>query len=1618
MDLLAKIKKHLLAFFILLFVITSSNKMYSQCNTNTSICTPGTAGPFNFVNPGPWVSSCLDFNGPDYGYIILYITQSGNLNMLIQGDVGLGYLDVAVFNIPSGQTPCTAINAANYAANEIGCNYADLPNGCNQFGNAFACGSSVAAPVVTAGQVLMILVENYDGFASNFTLQLATTPGSAQTGPPNPAINPAGPFCSTSAATQLTAINNGGTWSGPGTSAGGMFNPATAGVGTHTINYSIGTAPCNSASTTTVQVVANPSVTVPSATICPGGTATLTATPNAAGGTYVWNPGGLTGQTINVSPGASTNYTVTYSFGGCSSPPVTASVTVNSALNITVNSPTICNSASATLTASGATTYSWAAAAGLSATTGTSVTANPTTTTIYTVTGTTAGCTGTATSTVTVISGGVTPVLGNNGPICENTTLNLTCDIAGGTYVWTGPNGFASALQNPSIAGVTLAATGTYSVTVTMPSGCSGTATTPAIINPIPTIPAVTSQTVCAGVTTTAINYNPTPATATVNWTNSDGSIGIGASGTGNIASFTSTNGGSTTLTGNFIATPTDNGCTGTPQNFSIIVDPIPSIPSVTNQTVCTGDNTATVTYNPTPATATINWTNSDATIGVGASGAGDVASFAGVNTGATVVTGNFVATPTLNGCVGTPQNFSISISPLPTINAIASQTVCANASTTAITFNANPGTATVNWTNSDGTIGVAATGTGDIASFTGLNSGSAPITGNFSATPTMGSCIGSAEVFSITIDPIPSIPAVTSQTICAGATTTTITFNPTPGTATVNWTNSDATIGIGASGSGDINSFTGINAGSTPLTGNFVATPTENGCNGISQNFSIVVNPIPSIPAVTSQTICATASSTAINFNPTPATATVNWTNSDGTIGIGTSGSGNIAAFTGTNAGTTMLTGNFVATPTENGCTGTSQNFSININPTPSIPAVTSQTVCAGVNTTAITYNPTPATATVNWTNSDGTIGVGVSGSGDISAFAGLNAGSVAAIGNFVATPTENGCTGTSQTFSITVNPIPSISAVANQTVCANVSTNAITFISSPVGATINWTNSNGAIGQGTSGSGNIAAFVGINGGTTTVTGDFAATPTLSGCAGAAQNFTITVNPLPTVTASSDAPKCVNQTVTFSATGGVSYSWTGPNSYASSSQNPVLPTVTTSMSGVYSVTVTDFNSCVNSATTNVLINSLPITTISSNSPVCIGGTINLTAGGGTSYSWTNPALSSSFPGSSSFNPSISPATAVDGGNYSVVVTDGNGCSAPNFITVSIVPLPTPFAGSNTPVCEEDNLLLSLSQPYASYIWTGPNSFTSNSQNPSISGVTVASTGTYSVTVTDNNGCIGSTTTPAIVNPLPNGVFAPVTAKCAPLCDTLVFIPQPGSNIVAYSWDLGPGLPSVNNDSIAHCYNGFGVYDVSITIMDSRSCNNTITQNGLVTVFENPVADFTYSPNPITVFEPTATFYDYSSGPPAQSHSWQFGDPSLGSSNLYSPTFTFPDVGVYDVSLFITTAQGCTSTVVKPVPVLEEFVVYIPNSFSPNNDGDNETFGPVGIGIDKLKYRLSIYNRWGEKLFETTELGENWNGKKMGSDKILMEDIYIYKFECRKTNGEKFTKSGHVTLVK
>jgi hypothetical protein len=171
-------------------------------------------------------------------------------------------------------------------------------------------------------------------------------------------------------------------------------------------------------------------------------------------------------------------------------------------------------------------------------------------------------------------------------------------------------------------------------------------------------------------------------------------------------------------------------------------------------------------------------------------------------------------------------------------------------------------------------------------------------------------------------------------------------------------------------------------------------------------------------------------------------------------------------------------------------------------------------------------------------------------------------------------------------------------------------------------------------------------------------------------------------------------------------------------------------------------VVITTSSGCSDEITVSVSLLDLPAIATSNNGPVCEGGTLELAASGGTTYSWSGP---NNFTSDTS-NPTINNVSTLSNGAYTVVVTDANGCSNSSTFDVIVNPKPMVSAVSNTPVCKGSTILLSATGGIT-YQWTGPNGFTSDQQAPQIPAAETANAGTYTVVVTDANGCTNSNST-------------------------------------------------------------------------------------------------------------------------------------------------------------------------------------------------------------------------------------------------------------------------------
>ena len=516
----------------------------------------------------------------------------------------------------------------------------------------------------------------------------------------------------------------------------------------------------------------------------------------------------------------------------------------------------------------------------------------------------------------------------------------------------------------------------TITVTPTFENGgivCDGEDKTFTItVNPTAQVDQSLDQVVCNGDTTSIVEFatQNTGGTTTYAWTNNTPSIGLSDSGSGDILAFTATNITTAPVVATITVTPTfefdGKVCDGEDKNFTITVNPTAQVDQPLDQVVCNLDEVSVLfsTQN-TGGSTSYSWV-SDTQIGAGLSGTGDM-DFTATNITTEPVVATITVTPTFeNGgivCDGEDKTFTITVNPNADMNGIENQVVCHGESTESIIFSTNNfnGVMSYTWTNDSPSIGLSANGSGDILSFTAINTNSAPITANIIVTPTFGFdnvvCDGEQKIFTITVNPTAQVEQPEDQTVCNGDDVTVEFFtNNAVGNISYTWF-ADIDVGLGLTGEGDLN-FTAINQTTSPIISNIsVISSFEDGlnnCSGTVKNFVIKVNPTAQVNSVEDIFICEGEMSSVIDFTTINSNGVISytWINDNTDIGLAASGVGPIESFVAENPTNEIITANLIVTPTYSNdgvlCLGPSENFSISVSPMPEMNEVITNVNCS----------------------------------------------------------------------------------------------------------------------------------------------------------------------------------------------------------------------------------------------------------------------------------------------------------------------------------------------------------------------------------------------------------------------------------------------------------------------------------------------------------------------------------------------------------------------------------------------------------------------------------------------------------------------------------------------
>ncbi len=396
-----------------------------------------------------------------------------------------------------------------------------------------------------------------------------------------------------------------------------------------------------------------------------------------------------------------------------------------------------------------------------------------------------------------------------------------------------------------------------------------------------------------------------------------------------------------------------------------------------------------------------------------------------------------------------------------------------------------------------------------------------------------------------------------------------------------------------------------------------------------------------------------------------------------------------------------------------------------------------------------------------------------------------------------------------------------------------------------------------------------------------------------------------------------------------------------------------------------------------------------------------IGPQVNL--GADTSLCSVNLVLDAGNPAASYLwqDQSTNQLLAVtDTGLYYVEVTDTNGCITSDTINIGVGTLNV-WLGNDTVLCHGNSLVLDAGNMGSNFLWnTGETS----------QSITANSAGIYSVLVADNL-CVGADSIEVDIDILNVSFNYEIHQNCDFFSLSFENFTV-GQNVLDWHWDFGDNNNSTTK-SPNHIYYNSGTYQVNLSAQTVLGCVNDTTVLIDVDVYKTPEAKFSFVPKPPQLDEPVE-FTDESLY--ATSWEWHFGN--SGTSTQQHPVHQFPQAGDYTIKLIVSN-HNCTDTAWVYIGLEEELIFYVPNTFTPDGDQFNNQFQPVFTsGYNPYDYHLTIFNRWGEIIFESFDSKIGWDGHYPKCN-LVKDGVYVWQIEFGNVNNDKrHLYRGHVTLLR
>ncbi|MBK7816981.1 MAG: gliding motility-associated C-terminal domain-containing protein [Sphingobacteriaceae bacterium] len=741
-------------------------------------------------------------------------------------------------------------------------------------------------------------------------------------------------------------------------------------------------------------------------------------------------------------------------------------------------------------------------------------------------------------------------------------------------------------------------------------------------------------------------------------------------------------------------------------------------------------------------------------------------------------------------------------------------------------------------------------------------------------------------------------------------------------------------------------------------------------------------------------------------------------------------------------------------------------------------VQGATSTSTCSGTQTIQITLNTAPIVAVNNPTACAGSPLLFTANGGTAYTWSGpvafvsavqnptLNNAQVPNAGNYTVTVTgANGCTNAAISSASVAN-IPLPTTVGNNTVCSqgfNGSTNTVA-LQAMGGNTYTWTNAAGffppsSVGPNFITTAPVTPIPIVGDVTVTITGALGCT------AQAVHNITVIPNPV-LVFAPAQPTLCFGKSTPISVSGASTYVWASGVTLNTTTGSLVVASPTANTTYTVVGSALGCNSDFHYITATVVANPT-VLIASGTASICYGSSLVMNAIGATTYSWyPNSAISNTFMNSVVVNPlSIQQYT---------VVGEVNTCTAIAIREVTVIPLPTLQAmASKSIICSGEVATINANGA-SNYQWTPIAGIIGSSTTNFISVSPVVST-TYNL-VGLNGACTGTAVVPITVVPRAELNLATTNNKICEGNSTTIF----ASGSQYFIWtptlsinQLNPNTASVNPQVTTNytvlAYNTIGTKTCNITkeieiqvvakIIPSISGNVIICEGESVkltasgsdtyqwipptglnvtdksTVYANPKFTTTYTvtisnggdcgevanvqvkvnPNPTVTAGPDLLFNlddpMYLDAKGTGTLTWIFGQDIVCSVCPNSQILPKTS-GCYQIQAV--NDFGCKATDDVCVEVTANYNMYIPNIFTPNDDGKNDLFTVYGTGFNKIE--ISIFDRWGAKLYTTTDIAKGWDGTFKGV--LSKEDTYVYKVNFTTLDGKKHTKTGHVTLLK